>query len=67
MRLAIEIPLIRRGDVVESDGFIQALAEIRTAISRVTWPPDSDEFTIFPESGKKRGKGSGVRPIRDRF
>jgi hypothetical protein len=31
----------------------------------VSWPPGSDKFTIYPESGKKRGKGNGVKPIKD--
>jgi len=36
-------------------------------IRRTVWPPDSDEFTIYPESGKKRGEGNGVKPIKDGF
>lgn len=31
------------------------------------WPPGSGSFTIYPESGRKRGEGNGVKPIRDRF
>jgi hypothetical protein len=27
----------------------------------------SGSFTIYPESGKGRGEGNGVKPIRDRF
>lgn len=67
MRLVLEIPLIRTGDVQASASGTQALAEIRTAISNVHWPPGSGSFTIYPESGKRRGEGSGVRPIRDMF
>lgn len=31
----------------------------------MVWPPGSKQFTIYPESGKKRGKGNGVKPIKD--
>lgn len=67
MRIVLEIPLIRVGGVETSPGGHHALAEIRSAISNLHWPPGSGKFTIYPESGKKRGEGSGVRPIRDMF
>ena len=28
------------------------------------WPPGSGKFLIYPESGKKRGEGNGVVPIK---
>ena len=31
----------------------------------VDWPPGSGIFTIYPERGKKRGEGNGVKPIKD--
>jgi hypothetical protein len=31
------------------------------------WPPGSAKFTIYPESGKRRGEGNGVGPIRGGF
>jgi hypothetical protein len=31
------------------------------------WPPGSGSFTIYPQSGKKRGEGNGVKPIRNGF
>ncbi|HEV3259917.1 MAG TPA: hypothetical protein VG013_23820 [Gemmataceae bacterium] len=34
------------------------------AIQAVDWPVGSGKFTIYPESGKKRGKGNGVKPIK---
>lgn len=67
MQLVLEIPLIRTGGVERSSSCRAALAEIRTAISGVKWPPGAPDFRIYPESGKKRGEGSGVRPIRDMF
>ena len=41
--------------------------EIRKAVRSVVWPESSDKFTIYAESGKKRGQGSGVKPIKDCF
>lgn len=39
-------------------------AEIRAAVQCVDWPPGSGRFTIYPQSGKKRGEGNGVVPIK---
>ncbi|MBX7059753.1 MAG: hypothetical protein K1X75_16940 [Leptospirales bacterium] len=39
------------------------LSEIR----RIDWPPGSGKFTIHPQSGKRRGEGNGVTPIKDGF
>ncbi len=41
--------------------------DIVQAIKKVTWPPNSKKFTIYPESGKKRGQGNGVVPIKLSF
>jgi Restriction endonuclease BamHI len=40
---------------------------IHVAVKRCAWPPGSRLFTIYPESGKKRGEGNGVVPIRNEF
>lgn len=40
---------------------------IHKAVRRCAWPPRSKKFTIYPESGKGRGKGNGVIPIRTEF
>ena len=42
-------------------------ADIKMAVEAVVWPPGSPNFTIRPESGKKRGQGNGVKPIKDAF
>lgn len=34
--------------------------------ARLGWPPGSSSFTIYPESGKGRGQGNGVK-IKDGF
>ncbi|MGH3281398.1 MAG: hypothetical protein ACRDNW_19990, partial [Trebonia sp.] len=38
---------------------------ILTAIDQIKWPPGNDSFVIYPESGKKRDMGNGVKPIKD--
>ncbi|MHB1034059.1 MAG: hypothetical protein ACYC35_08315 [Pirellulales bacterium] len=37
---------------------------LHQAIRAVDWPPGSGSFTIHPESGKRRGEGNGVTPIK---
>ena len=34
------------------------------AIKAVEWPPGSGKFIIYPQSGKRRGEGNGVTPIK---
>jgi hypothetical protein len=38
---------------------------VTSAIKAVEWPPGSGSFTLFAQSGKDRGQGSGVKPIKD--
>jgi Restriction endonuclease BamHI len=40
---------------------------IKKGIRLITWPPGSNTFTIYAQSGKKRGQGNGVKPIKDAF
>lgn len=42
----------------------EAWEEIKQAIHLTDWPHGSGKFTIYPESGKKRGEGNGVKPIK---
>jgi hypothetical protein len=36
-------------------------------VKKCVWPPGSNKFTIFPQSGKKRNEGNGVVPIKKEF
>lgn len=71
--LWIELKLVRRELLQDAGGFtsmqIWIILErnILDAISSVRWPPGSDRFVVFDEKGKKRGKGSGVVPIKQAF
>ena len=67
MRIVEEIDLLDLDDCKHSSGITEALADIRTSVTRLVWPPGADKFTIYPESDKKSGQGNGVRPVRDAF
>lgn len=56
--------LISRGAFVESPVWSIIRSSLHAAICAVDWPPGSGSFTIFPESGRKRGEGNGVKPIK---
>jgi len=67
VRVASEHILVAAGKAPKDPDVGGALSEIRAAIGHVVWPPGSSEFTIYPESGKKRGEGNGVVPIKRAF
>ena len=37
---------------------------IYKSVRACEWPPGAGNFTIYPESGKRRGQGNGVVPIK---
>jgi hypothetical protein len=47
--------------------FAEIESQINEAVRSTVWPPGADAFTIYPESGKKRGEGNGVKPIKEGF
>jgi len=59
--------LIRAGAFPDSRGWKVIETEIHKAIRSIVWPPHKRLFTIFPQSGKKRGQGNGVKPIKEAF
>jgi len=65
--------MIVNWDVLIDNGYSQTHdfatveAHIIVAVERITWPPGNDRFLINPESGKLRGEGNGVKPIKDAF
>jgi hypothetical protein len=56
-----------RGAYATSEHWKSTREQVHDAIRRCEWPVGSGSFTIYPERGKARGKGNGVKPIRDRF
>lgn len=67
MKIVKVYTLKSRGAYANSDHWRETRNQIHDAIRRCEWPVGSGSFTIYPESGKARGEGNGVRPIRDRF
>jgi len=57
--------LISRGAFPDSREWKRIRKHLHQAIKAIDWPIGSGwRFSIFPESGKKRGKGNGVTPIK---
>lgn len=67
MKLVKTELLIDKGDFSDSCAWKMLKGHIEEAIEAVVWPPGSDKFTIYAQSGKKRGEGNGVKPIKDAF
>lgn len=65
MKIVREQTLICRGRFARSRKWSLVRRSLYGAIKKVAWPPGSRSFTIYPESGKKRGQGNGVTPIKD--
>ena len=47
-----------------SSALKKAWKDVQKAISSTDWPHGTGKFVIYPESGKKRGEGNGVVPIK---
>lgn len=55
------------GSYASSTHWAKTRRDIHKAVRKCAWPPGSKRFTIYPQSGKKRGEGNGVGPIRAEF
>ncbi|MDD4998442.1 MAG: hypothetical protein PHI99_09840, partial [Syntrophales bacterium] len=56
--------LIDAGSFSKSEDWRRIEGQIYQAIKSIEWPPGCGSFTLRNESGKKRGQGSGVKPIK---
>lgn len=65
MKLVHVETLIHIGEFSSSQDWLNIHDEVTRAIRGMVWPAGSDKFTIYPESGKKRRKGNGVKPIKN--
>ncbi len=65
MRIVREETLLSCGKYANSREWKRTRKSLYRAIREVEWPPGSGSFTIYPESGKGRGKGNGVVPIKN--
>jgi hypothetical protein len=64
VKIVREEKLIGCGAFSTSAEWARARKKLHVAIKAVEWPPKSGKFTIYPQSGKKRGEGNGVKPIK---
>lgn len=57
--------LIDAGGFSSSQEWKSIESQIVGAVQSIQWPPHTGAFTLRDEPGKKRGEGSGVKPIKD--
>lgn len=57
--------LIAKGAWASSEEWRAIRDMVYAAVAAVVWPPGAETFTIYPQSGKMRGKGNGVTPIKE--
>ncbi len=58
------VTLVSKGDFPEQKDWVASREQLHTAIRAIEHPEGTGKFIIFPESGKKRGEGNGVVPIK---
>ncbi|MCX6566904.1 MAG: hypothetical protein NTW38_10885 [Candidatus Aminicenantes bacterium] len=64
MKIVEHFDILSKGRFATSKTWKKACSDIETAIIATDWPHGAGKFTIYPESGKKRGQGNGVVPIK---
>ena len=64
MKIVETHDLCSSGPFYKSDQWLTACDQVKRAIQSTDWPHGSGKFTIYPESGKRRGEGNGVVPIK---
>lgn len=64
MKIVEHCDILSKGGFAASRSWKKACADVEKAILITDWPHGSGKFTIYPESGKKTGKGNGVLPIK---
>lgn len=67
MRIDHVETLLEAGDFARSDECERIRKQIHESARAVDWPDGSGTFTIYAQSGKKRGEGNGVKPIKLRM
>ena len=67
MKIVDVVTLRSCGTYARSKHWSKTKSQILKAVRRCEWPIGSGKFTIYPQSGKKRGEGNGVKPIRNEF
>lgn len=64
MKIERIVTLVSKGDFPEQKDWMSSREQLHAAIRAIEHPPGEGQFLIYPESGKKRGQGNGVVPIK---
>lgn len=64
MRIVAYHDLLNAGGFESTAEWKRAWADVQAAVTATDWPHGSGRFLIYPESGRKRGMGNGVLPIK---
>jgi hypothetical protein len=64
MKIVETVDLLAVGKFAVSSEWLAACKQVWRAVRATDWPHGSGKFTIHPQSGKKRGEGNGVLPIK---
>lgn len=65
MKVVRVTELVAVGEFTRSNDWDRIKTDLRAAIGAVQWPPGSGSFTLYDQSGKARGEGSGVKSIKE--
>ena len=65
MKIMKREPIIDVGPFCRSEEWKRIEGHIYQGIESIEWPLGSGSFTLYDEPGKKRGQGSGVKPIKE--
>lgn len=65
VKISGRFDILAKGPFSQSAEWKRACTDVEKAIRCTDWPHGSGKFTIYPESGKKRGQGNGVCPIKE--
>lgn len=64
MKIIQQITLFEGGKYFRSQSWKKLWRLLLTKIKEIDWPEGAGKFKIYPQSGKKRGEGNGVTPIK---
>jgi hypothetical protein len=67
MKIVHVVRLLERGPFPESADWHDIESHLLSCMSALEWPAGAGKFILYDQHGKKRGEGSGVKPIKDGF
>jgi hypothetical protein len=57
--------LVQAKNFTTSRAWKSILADLKKAVASVVWPPGNSSFILNPSTGRGRGEGNGVKPIKE--